>query len=427
MKKSHPTVFLLTLLSCTYITHAFPEKLIATATNCQQMDITPSMLAVFNQYAQTLSHPVATKHQLPHIDRPLLRAYPTLTTHLPWISLADLPTPVFRLEQLGKAFHTPQLYIKDDGQTSQAVGGNKLRKLELLFADAITQGAKHIITFGCTGSNHATTTAFHAQRLGLSCSLLLCPQPNSPIVRNNLLIDYTSGAHIFFYPTSEFRSQGAVHEFLQRTQEDGQFPYVIGTGGSSPLGAISYVSAIFELKEQIAQGLMPEPDYLYCPAGSIGTLTGLLLGIRAAGLKTKLIPVAVEPEEYMQPLMRLLFLTNNLLHALDASFPLFTFTSDDVSFNMNFIGPDYGVLIPEAQAAMNVFQEQEGIRLEGTYTGKAAAALLTDLSLNPKLHAKVILFWNTFGIKEYKTTPDYYKNLPHAFHHYFEEVVELSR
>lgn len=402
-----------------FLLNADSEKLLTTACQCKQMFFTPSIVAtITNSPAYHYTPESAIFHTA---DRPLLRSYPTLKDKLPWISLANLPTPILHLTNLSSDFKIPHLYMKHDGKTSTPVGGNKLRKLELLFADALMQGARHIITFGCAGSNHATTTAFHAQKLGFSCSLFLKNQPNSPVVKNNLLINAACDAQIFFYPSEELRRLGALNEFVKRSQEDGIFPYVIFTGGSSPLGAIGYVNAIFELKEQIAQGIMPEPDYIYCAAGSLGTLSGLLIGLRACGLKTKLVPVAVEPDEYMVPLLKLATLTNDLLHKLDPKFPLFNYTSDDVSFNMNFVGPDYGVLIPEAQATITIFKEKEGIALEGTYTGKAAAALLEDISAHPELRQKVILFWNTFGIEEQATPPQTYTTLPKPLHHYFEE------
>lgn len=402
-----------------FLLNAHSEKLLTNATQCKQMFFTPSILATIKN-----SPPYHCRSSSPIFhttDRPLLRAYPNLKDRLPWISLADVPTPILHLTHLGADFKSPHLYMKHDGKTSTPVGGNKMRKLELLFADALNQGARHIITFGCAGSNHATTTAFHAQKLGFSCSLFLEDQPNSAVVRNNLLINAGTGAQIFFYPSEELRKLGALNEFVQRSQEDGIFPYVIPIGGSSPLGAIGYINAVFELKEQIKQGIIPEPDYIYCATGSLGTLSGLLIGLRACDLKTKLVPIAVEPDEYMVPLLKLATLTNDLLRSLDSGFPLFSYTSDNVLFNMHFVGPDYGVLIPEAQAAMTIFKEKEGIALEGTYTGKAAAALLEDIAAHPELREKVILFWNTFGIEEQAANHQSYTALPKPLHHYFKK------
>jgi len=72
--------------------------------------------------------------------------------------------------------------------------------------------------------------------------------------------------------------------------------YFIPTGGSTPLGALGFVNAAFELKEQIDAGILPMPDYIYVACGSVGTTVGLLLGCKAAQLPIKIIAVAVEPK-----------------------------------------------------------------------------------------------------------------------------------
>ncbi len=418
MKKIRLLTLILLMLTSLQATQLNPFLTIAL--NCNQMTWPPKLIAAAAQWEPQSKTP-GSWHTA---DRPLLRAHPTLKTTIPWLDLADLPTPVIRLKNLAAHFSTPHLYIKNDGLTQQPVGGNKIRKLELLFADALAKNVRHIITFGCAGSNHATSTAYHSKTLGLSTTLLLCDQPNSATVRNNLLIDYVSGAEMIAcgsFEYQELRALSALHTFMQATQRDGQFPYLIPTGASCPLGGIGYVNAIFELKEQIDQGLIPEPDYIYCAAGSVGTVAGMLVGLRAAGLKTTLIPVGVEPNNtYEQDTIKLAQDINGILHERDASFPLFALTNNDITFNMTLIGPDYGVLLPETHSALQLFATKEHISLDQTYTGKAAAALIADLQTKPELHDKVILFWNTFGIQEQTFKADEYKQMPLGFHTYFE-------
>ena len=69
--------------------------------------------------------------------------------------------------------------------------------------------------------------------------------------------------------------------------------YTLGAGGSSPLGTIGFVSAAFELKKQIEEGLIPEPEIIICPLGSNGTMAGLTLGVQLAGLNIKVIGIRV--------------------------------------------------------------------------------------------------------------------------------------
>ena len=91
---------------------------------------------------------------------PLFRRFPTLTGRIPRLPICDLPTPVepFALPVDGVG----SLHIKRDDLTATPYGGNKVRKLEFLLADAKHAGANRLVTFGYAGSNHALATALYA-------------------------------------------------------------------------------------------------------------------------------------------------------------------------------------------------------------------------------------------------------------------------
>src|SRR5580765_6026328 len=82
---------------------------------------------------------------------PLFDHCQELESKIPYISLAQLPTPVEECHNLEKALQHSHLFIKrDDLAGSETLyGGNKARKLEFLLADAAQKGAKKIITYGC--------------------------------------------------------------------------------------------------------------------------------------------------------------------------------------------------------------------------------------------------------------------------------------
>ena len=68
---------------------------------------------------------------------PLFEKYPALEKRLPWISLGNWPTPVQKLKTLGKTVGYPNIWIKHDDLSSGIYGGNKVRKLEFILADAL--------------------------------------------------------------------------------------------------------------------------------------------------------------------------------------------------------------------------------------------------------------------------------------------------
>lgn len=355
----------------------------------------------------------------------LFRAHIDLKKTIPHITLAALPTPITRCSNLEKALHCKALFMKRDDLTGSGglYGGNKVRKLEFLLGDASKHNAKTIITYGCFGTNHGLATACYAHALGYDCILMLKPQPNSPVVRQNLLLDHYFNATIQIFPDNASRNE-ARKILLQENPDAYFFP----TGGSTPLGALGFVNAVFELKEQIMQGLLPEPDYIYVALGSAGTTAGLLLGLRLTGLRSQICAIAVEPEEkpheFEDNVYNLFVGTNQLLRAHDVTIPLFEFPHYQINFDTSLVGPDYGVWIPEGDKAMQLMQETEGITMEGTYSAKMVAGFVADIKNNVIKKDAVVLLWNTYCGLDFShiTSQVDYKDLNPELHSYFENA-----
>ncbi len=366
---------------------------------------------------------------------PLYNNYPKLKQVLPRVILCTLPTSVQYMHKLSKLLGI-DLSVKRDDQLSTSFAGNKRRKAELIFADILAHAhyCDTIITFGCVGSNLTVVIAACAQELGLKCIIMLKPEPNSALVRRNLLLMQHYGAQLQYYPHEEKRAQAAFELFKDYKRKHGAFPYVVPTGGALPLGVIGYVNAAFELKEQIAAKVVKRPDYIYVATGgtfsagvSCGTVAGLVLGLKAAGLNSKVIAVCAQPEDrhkYFEALKKMIHEANMLLHTADASFPLVTVTTDDVDIVCDCSGTKYGLFTQAGMEAVQLFKT-EGITLDGTYTGKAAAALLRDARAG-NLKGKRVLFWNTFCGHDFShiLKQQNYKKLPTALHTYFEGATQ---
>lgn len=349
--------------------------------------------------------------------------YSGLEAALPHVQLATLPTPVQKLERLGDTLGVSQLYIKRDDLTAEPYGGNKVRKLEFLFGDAIAKGAKEVLTFGCVGSNHATATAIYAQRLGLRSINMLQHQPPSPMIVPNLLASCHTGAELHFCSSSKTLPYNVYVQLLEHRRKTGVRPYVIPAGGSAPLGVVGYVNAAFELADQIAAGELPDPARLYVAGGTAGTCAGLVLGLKAAQLKTRVHVVRVTGESFFNAprLIGLANQTSQLLHHADSTFPQLTVDENDFTLRHEFYGGGYGVQTEEGNQAVALFNETDGIKLEGTYTGKTAAALIQDCRDHKDIKDAPVLFWNTFNSHELPkeiANIDYHE-LPRQFHQYF--------
>jgi len=218
-----------------------------------------------------------------------------------------------------------------------------------------------------------------------------------------------------------------MYQFLRRKLKSGSFPMYIAAGGSSPLGVVAFVNAALELREQIRDGQIPEPDRIYVALGTAGTAAGLLLGLKAANLKSQVICVLVADPRFSNSrrISRLFHRTSSYLNSLDPSFPRFKLTKADIHIRHDFYGRGYAFFTEEGMEAVRCIANREGIQLDGTYTGKTLAALIAD-SRKKSLTDKVYLFWNTYNSRDFSDTiaGTDYSNLPLCFHRYFEEDVQ---
>lgn len=360
-------------------------------------------------------------------DLALERHFPALAGVLPRVELTVLPTPVERLERLGAATGgAAELWIKRDDRSGTRYGGNKPRKLEFVFGDALVRGKRSVLTFGGIGSNHALATAVCARALGLRCILVLLWQPVTDHVRHCLLLYGAAGAELHYAPgVGPVAARAAM--VCAREAARGQVPYVIPAGGTSVRGTLGYVNAALELREQIAAGAMPEPDWIFVPLGSGGTVAGLLAGLGLAGLRSRVAAVLVtdiRPPDARQ-LARLANAAAATLRARDPGVPAVTVSPADVCIVRGYLGDRYGAPTEAARRARDLMADREGIRLETTYTAKCLAALLDAVRL-PTYRGTTILFWNTFSSVD--PTPHLGPlpspaALPPAFRRFFEGPV----
>ena len=333
----------------------------------------------------------------------LFRAYPPLAQHIPWISLGDLPTPI---EKLGSSLRLPEgkLWVKRDDLTSPVYGGNKVRKLEHLLEDARLRGRKSLITIGGLGSNHSLATAIHGGRQGLNVHLCLSDQPVTKYVRRNLAGFLAAGAKIHYCQNTKDAYRYSRRLFRE-LKGKGEAPYFILSGGTCGLSNVGHVNAAFEIAEQVKAGLLPEPDKLFVAAGTCGTISGLIAGLKIAGLSTRVVGVRVVDSFPAYPYIIRYYAQKvaDYLRKYDRSIPRVRIEKADFDLLTNYLGGGYGVVTVGGKEAVE--QAASRISLETTYTGKTLAACL-DYCRKADLEEK-ILFWNSYNSAEFEQSPNY--------------------
>ncbi|MCF7818794.1 MAG: pyridoxal-phosphate dependent enzyme, partial [Kiritimatiellales bacterium] len=277
-----------------------------------------------------------------------------LLNRFPRTDLALLPTPIHPLATLGD-----HVYMKQDDLSGAIYGGNKIRKLEFLLGEAMAEGRKSVITYGAAGSNHALATAICCRQLGLKAISILAPQEPNDHVRKNLLMQYAAGAELHLCPDYTHFPETTRLVSDHCLVEDGIDPYIIPAGGTNATGALGFVNAAFELAEQM------QPDVIYLPMGTGGTLAGLLVGLKLAGLNTRIEAIHVVDRAFRNE-SHIKHLFEEICMKLGVELELGDF---DIVIRDEFYGEGYGIPTPEGPEAVALFQAQENVLLENTYTG----------------------------------------------------------
>lgn len=312
------------------------------------------------------------------------------------LALAHTPTPLWRQPALD-AIVGAEVWVKRDDMNAGAAAGNKIRKLEYLLAAARDARADVVLTCGGAQSNHARATALLARSLGMEPVLLLRSEdPASEAVVGNLFLDRLAGADVRWLSSTEYAERDSL---LARAADElraaGRTPYVIPEGGSNALGALGYVHAMSELRQQLELGLGGGPapfDAVVHACGSGGTAAGCALGASAFAVAARVLSIAVcDDRAYFAPrIARLITDMRSLCADLPPPVP--------VAVQDAFKGPAYGVASEEQLDFIVRVARATGLVFDPVYSGKALFGLARLIGANPSDRLRRVLFIHTGGL-----------------------------
>jgi D-cysteine desulfhydrase family pyridoxal phosphate-dependent enzyme len=304
---------------------------------------------------------------------------------VPRIRFAQLPTPIEPMQNLSRELGMGRFFVKRDDQTGLAFGGNKIRKLEFLIAEAQAQNAKTVITTGAVQSNHCRQTVATAAHFGLKCILILTGLSPKKI-SGNLLLDKLLGAEIVW--SSREQREADLQKTFEIASGDGRRPFLIPYGGSNHTGILGYV---FAMKEMVDQG--HNPSWIIFPTSSGGTQAGMILGAKLFGYQGKILGISVDEkrEPLVERIQKLIADTAEYLQ-IDV-----TVNKEDILVNDEYIGAGYGVMGRQEIEAIHLLAKTEGLLVDPVYTGKAAAGMISLTRAGYFVHDDEIIFWHTGG------------------------------
>jgi D-cysteine desulfhydrase family pyridoxal phosphate-dependent enzyme len=308
---------------------------------------------------------------------------------LPSLPFVTAPTPVEPMPGLSRSLGAGlSLFIKRDDAIPFGFGGNKVRKLALVAARAMADGADTLITAGGVQSNHARATAAAAARLGWRAVLVANGKAPEPLTANALL-DHLLGAEVVYVPSREDRSP-MMSQVAERLRNEGRRPYTIPIGASTPLGALGFVLAVAELVDQIGA-----PDVIVHSTSSGGTQAGLVAGCRLLELPTRVIGISAD-DSAASLQSQVSAIVSGIAELLDLD-PASLARGTAIEVDDRFVGDGYGIPTGESREALELAARTEAIFLDPTYTAKAMAGLIAYVRQQKLKENQKVVFWHTGG------------------------------
>jgi D-cysteine desulfhydrase len=305
------------------------------------------------------------------------------------VSLGELPTPIDEAPRLRDAIGMgARLLIKRDDAFPFGFGGNKVRKLTLVAAEAISQGADTLITCGGVQSNHARATAAAAAKLGLRCHIV-ANGARPEHFTGNALINQLLGAEVTYVGSREERDP-TMNAIAERLRGEGAHPAIIPLGASTPTGAMGLARGIGEMVMQTVV-----PDVIVHATSSGGTQAGILAGCALYGLRTRVVGISADdpPEAIDRVVSEIAAGIEERL----ALAPGALGTSSRFEATDEFVGEGYGIPTDASREAQSLAARNEAIFTDHWYTAKALAGLIALARRGEFMDGMTVLFWHTGG------------------------------
>jgi len=318
-----------------------------------------------------------------------------MLARVPRLGLAQLPTPLEPLRRLTAHLNGPTIWIKRDDATGLGLGGNKLRKLDFVLAEAVAMKADTLVSGGVVQSNSQRQVAAAAAKLGMDCHLAVYHgrvAPPSPAYERsgNALLNRLFGAHLHDVPWDGDRN-AAIRSLADDLRAKGRNVFMVPYGVSSPLGAVGYASATAEIAEQSrAAGF--DPAAIVHSSGSGGTQAGLVVGASIALKNTRIVGIDIdaEPARVQAEIVACAKAAADLMDT--------PFSASHIEVVAGHAGPAYGVPHAATIEAIKLAGALEGLVLDPVYTGKGLAGLIALVRAGRWRADEHVIFVHTGGM-----------------------------
>jgi 1-aminocyclopropane-1-carboxylate deaminase/D-cysteine desulfhydrase-like pyridoxal-dependent ACC family enzyme len=280
------------------------------------------------------------------------------------------------------------VFVKRDDLLTFGCGGNKVRKMQAVAAEALAQGADTLITCGGIQSNHARVTAAAGAVLGLRVVLVVNGTPPAEPT-GNARLDALFGAEVRQVATRGERDP-AMASIADDLRASGRRPFIVPLGASTATGALGFARGVAEIS---AAGV--KPDVIVHASSSGGTQAGLIAGCALVGLRARVVGISAD-----EPAAGLSRIVSGLLDDMAARIGARRETiggGREIEVDDTQVGEGYGLSTPASIEATELAARREGLLLDPVYTAKAMAGLVARLRARAFEPGATVLFWHTGG------------------------------
>lgn len=294
-------------------------------------------------------------------------------------------SPVHRLRRLSE-YLGDQVEIwakREDCNSGLAYGGNKVRKLEYLAADALAQGYDTLVSIGGVQSNHTRQVAAVAAHLGLGCVLVQEHWVDWPDVVydkvGNILLSRIMGADVRLHPaTFDIGFRPSWEEALASVEARGGKPYPIPAGASDhPLGGLGFARWADEVAEQEDElGIFFDTIVVCSVTGS--TQAGMIAGFAAQERPRRVLGIdaSATADQTRDQITRI---AQRTAAAIGVGRDL---EEDEIVLLDGWHAGTYGIPDSKTIDAIQLCARLEGVLTDPVYEGKSMAALIDLIRSN---------------------------------------------
>ena len=324
----------------------------------------------------------------------------SLLAIFPRVELANIPTPLEKMQRLSEHIAGPTYFAKRDDLTGFAGGGNKARQLEYSFGDAMQCGADMILVTGAVQSNYVRSAAAAAAKFGLSCHVQLENRvgnmPSSYHRSGNVLLNKLFGAKVstFHIGEDEAAADANIADLAKDYIKKGKKPYLLTLSpDTKPLGTLGYMRCAGEILDQL-HSQKKSVSAIVVASGSAATHVGLLLGLRLLKSEIPVHGICVRRNQKQQTsrVRGIVRLAENLIGCGEVV------QDSDIKCHDDWLRPGYGKTNEFVRESMTLAGNLEGMVVDPVYTAKSFAGVIGLYREGVFNNGQNILYLHTGGM-----------------------------